>query len=106
MQDEIAKLSENDDQASADFGPHVFLNSEKTYPPHLAPEIELAAVQLVGGGAADACRNQFDESGWNNSVHSPLLHLAFYGKKPRGLHLHEFIPWYVPFETLLSFPNI
>ncbi|RFN44909.1 methyltransferase type 11 [Fusarium flagelliforme] len=89
---EIAKLSEKDDQACADFGPHVFLNSEKTYAPHIAPEIELAAAQLIVDGAADACRNQFDESGWNNCVHSPLLHLAFYGKKSRGSHLHEFQP--------------
>ncbi|RBR09580.1 uncharacterized protein FIESC28_09799 [Fusarium coffeatum] len=90
LEAEIAKLNERNDSPYTDFGSHVFLDSEKTYLPHLAPTIELAAVQLIVAGAADACRNQFDESGWNTTVHAPLLYLVFYGKECRGTQLHRF----------------
>lgn len=73
----------------------MFLDFEKLYPGHLALDIDLAAVQLIVAEARDAFREQYDESGWNNLVHSPLLSLAFYGKNSREGHLHALQPWYV-----------
>ncbi|KAJ4128976.1 hypothetical protein NW768_007501 [Fusarium equiseti] len=90
LEAEIAKLREHDEESYADFEPHVFLDSDKAYSIQLAPEIELSAAQLIVNEAREAFQQQFDESGWNNSVHSPLLFLAFYGKKSSGGQLHVF----------------
>lgn len=102
QQADITKLRQHDEEAYADFEPHVFLDSEKAYPKHLAPDNELSAAQLIVAEAGEAFREQFDESRWNNSVHSPLLSLAFYGKKPRDGHLHVFQAWYVSCGGLTS----